>query len=147
MSSSTFSILRHAIYSFLSRQYIVPFTSPTITLVLTQGPALKLSQPERAFQTLVEAVARLSDHDQAQQLPPDAFTLAYGDCIVGVANPAGLEAMSYGAAVSSFRGLGEFMLENSEWKNEQEVRISIDDDIVGTMLIKNNPGSGSAETM
>lgn len=90
------------------------------------------------FQTLVEAVARLSDHNQEQQLPPDPFTLAYEDCIVGVANPASVEEMSYAAAVSSLRGLGEFLLENDEWTNAQEVRISIEENIVGTMLIKKN---------
>ena len=91
-----------------------------------------------AFQTLVEAVARLSDHNQEQQLPPEPFTLAYQDCIVGVANPAGVPEMSYAAAVGSLRGLGEFLLENDEWTHAQEVRISIEEDIVGTMLIKKN---------
>ena len=49
-----------------------------------------------------------------------------------------MEEMSYAAAVSSLRGLGEFLLENDEWTNAQEVRISIEENIVGTMLIKKN---------
>ena len=120
----------------LYRRFPIPFTDPPITLVLEEGPDLQQSKPETVFQTLVEAVAELSQHDQTQLLPPQEKTTSFHDVAITLSNPAALEEMTYGTAVSSVRGLGEFLWQENKGKKGFFVRVGVHDHIVGTMELK-----------
>ena len=107
-----------------------------------------MAKPETAFQALVEAIASLSDHDQGQIYPPGDTPFTYNDCEVKFVSPFAAEEVTYAVAVSSVRGIGEYMLENDAWTTAKFVRVSVQDDIIAQLEVtkSTSTATGAFET-
>ena len=126
----------------------MPYTHPPITLVIEERAELGLVKPETAFQALVEAIASLSEHDQAQIYPPGSSPFTYNDCTIKYVSPFAAEEVTYAVAVSSVRGIGEYMLENDAWTTAKFVRVSVKDNIIAQLEVTKSTGTvtGAVET-
>ena len=98
------------------------------------------------YMCAIENLARICRHHPhtSKLLKPEV--LRYGGATIRMEGPKTSPGFTYNAACAGLRGLAEFMTQTNWW-SECHVRVLMEDEEVGSVMVWNPEGDGGVSSM